>query len=108
MAKRKEVSILAPQVALGRQDTTYKEILSVDGKKLQISIKSDSYKFQSHARIHVWNGDNEGWTVVHFIHHELMKTPEGLVYLPQKRGLELSHYKADRDELMKVALAILF
>lgn len=108
MPKRKQTVILAPQVALGRQSTEYREMITIDGKKLQISIKSDSYKFQSHARIHVWKGDSDGWTLVHSIHFEQMKTPAELVYHPNKSGLSLHHYKLDRDELVRVATEVLF
>lgn len=108
MPKRKQAVIVAPQVTLGRQSTEYREMITIDDKKLKIDIKSDSYDFQSHARIYVWKGDTDGWTLVHSIHFGQMKTPAELVYHPNKGGLSLHHYKLDRDELVRVAIAVLF
>ena len=90
----------------GRQDVTYKELIEVKPHtaihKLRISIKSDSYNFQSHAYIDRWN-DAE-WKRVESIHYSNMQTPHGLVY---QQYVGNSMFKADRDALLAKALKII-
>jgi len=92
------------QIAQGRQSINFTEVIEFDGHKLRISIKSDSYNFQSYARISRWNG--EEWKQVHFIHFSEMKTPSGLCYQPNEK-CDYKHFINDRDQLIKVAKEII-
>jgi len=94
------------QIALGRQSVVYMEILNVDDHKLKVSIKSDSYEFQSYARISRWNG--EKWVNVYSIHFNKMKTTHGLIsYSERNEVCNSRHFQEDRDQLIKVAKEII-
>ena len=80
--------------------------LAAEGShKIRIKIKSDSYKFQSFAKVEKWDGDK--WREVHSIHHGSMTTPAGLDSWARREGLAESHFKADRKELLRVAVAVI-
>jgi|WetSurMetagenome_2_1015567.scaffolds.fasta_scaffold677407_1 hypothetical protein len=99
MAKKISVTVVAKQVSKGSQSVTYEEILSLTGgRKVRISIKSDAYVQQSHARAHLWNG--EKWNEIHHVHPAKMKTPHALYV---RDCLPDSLFLADREELLRVA-----
>ena len=50
--------------------------------KVRISIKSDSYDFQSHAVLDIWKNDELKWTRVCNIPYSAMNTPAKLSYNP--------------------------
>ena len=93
-------------ISKGTQSLDYIEVIRtrVDKKvrKLRIKIKSDSHSFQSYAYIDVWSGK---WTRVHSIPFGVMVTREGLYYGKQPKTD--AHFKADRDELLRVAKEVL-
>jgi hypothetical protein len=102
-AAKISTSTVAKQVAKGTQDVVYDEILNLSGgRKVKVSIRSDSYDFQSHAKISSWDGAK--WHEVHRILHSMMKTPHGLYYRPGV--VDETSFKADRDELIRVAEAV--
>jgi hypothetical protein len=94
--------IISTYVAAGRQSVSYQQVLQAGTSTLRVDIVSDSYKFQCSARVSRWDGVQ--WHVVHFLHHDTMKTREGLVYI---QGASERDFAADRAELLRVALAIL-
>lgn len=99
---------LSTEVGLGRQDLNYKEIIEHKGHKLRVSIKSDSYDFQSSAKVEVF--DNMKWNHVDGIHFSQMKTPATLYVIPkgEKDLSKFAHFfKADRDRLVKLAKDVL-
>ena len=89
-------------IGKGQQDVNYTEVLEVAGSKLRIQIRSDSYEQQCHSRIGRWNG--EEWKHLHSL--VTRKTPNGLAYHPQG-GTNEKHFKADREELLRVAKEVL-
>ena len=104
------MNIISKAISQGSQSVEYVEILDLpsvyqdQSAKLRIKIKSDSYKFQSFARVEKWDGDK--WREVHSIHHGIMLTPTGLSSRPRGEGLAFSHFRADRKELLRVAKGI--
>ena len=92
------------QIALGRQSVQYTEILSIDNVRFKISIKSDSYSFQSYAKIFRWDGSQ--WKSVHSIHYQLMQTPHCMYVWKEIKYKNLQNFKADRDQLIKVATEV--
>ena len=104
MAERNpKLETLEISLGKGYQDMIYKEILRWGEHKLRVRIKSDSYAFQSFARIERWNG--ERWYEVHHIHHSQMTTASGLIHQPKQVTKE--DFAADRDLLIKRAGTIL-
>ena len=85
------------------QSVVYGEVLRVDDHMLRFAIKSDAYDFQCYARVERWSGSE--WKNVHSIHHASMQTAGSLAYLP--RPATASAFATDRDELLRVALAII-
>ena len=105
---RKVETISANFSGHGRQTVTYQEVLELKlirggntyPHKLRIIIKSDSYVFQSSAKIERWDGNQ--WHTVHFIGGGPMKTD-----LSYNNDPRTAHVQADRTELLRVAEAIL-
>ena len=93
---------ISTQVATGRQDALFTEILKDGDKKIRIRIRRDSYTFQSHAVAELWDGKK--WHQVHSIHYANMKTATGLEF---KKNLAASDFAADRKELLRVAKEII-
>lgn len=83
------------------QTNTYTETLKVGAHKLRIRISSDSYDFQSSARIEVWRPADLKWSFIADIHYSRMATRASYVHATP------THFKADRDNLLAQALQIL-
>ena len=102
------------KVSKGRQDLRYLEILKMGGKKFRISIRSDSYDFQCHAKISIWNSDKDEWNLVYSIPYSEMKTESKLYYICKSKKIDLKSYSAkskfkeDREELIRLADEIVF
>lgn len=99
----KASTVISLSVAPSGQNVLYTEILArPSGTKLRIRIVSNPYATQSYAVIEHWRGGE--WIQIHSL--TPMKTPIGLYVSPEsKRGADA--FKADRDELYRVALAVL-
>jgi hypothetical protein len=52
------------------------------GRKLRIEIRSNAYKFQSHAWLDVLEADPMKWNRICWLPAAAMITEEGLAYLP--------------------------
>lgn len=102
MPSKTKTTTIDIQCPYGRTDqkATYIEVLTHGTDKLRIHIVSDSYDFQKSAKISRWNG--EKWHMVHALHFSEMKTSAS--YL---RNCSEVEFKADRDQLLKVAKAVL-
>src|SRR5690606_37301673 len=63
-----KANLLEETINQGSQDVTARRVLSLGDFKVRLTIKSDSYKFQSFARAEVWNPATLSWNHVHSIH----------------------------------------
>jgi hypothetical protein len=86
----------------GQQSHNYLEVLSLDGLKLRISIKRDAYDFQSHARIEAFSKGEAKWNFIHAIPYAEIQMKTSYVAVASEAS-----FKADRDELVRVAKALL-
>jgi hypothetical protein len=81
------------------------------GLKIKVNIKSDSYDFQSHATVSVFNPHDLKWNIIDSIHYSNMKTPHNLynhLQLPQQNASVLaSKFLDDTNTLVSNAEAIL-
>lgn len=93
------------EIASDRQHGLFTEVVDIDGTKLRVQIKSDSYGFQSYARIEVLDAAGRKWNSLHAIHHSRMETPHELAYSP--KGCLPSSFEKDRASLLRVAKDIL-
>ncbi len=85
------------------QDVRYDEVLEQDGHRLRVRIRSNSYAFQSWAHVEHWSAG--AWVEVHSLIPTTMKTTHGLYV--REGGADKSHFREDRDELLRVARHIL-
>ena len=103
----KSLKIISKEIARGSQNLNFTEVLEFSGHKLKISIRSDSYKSQSHASISILEPGIK-WNILHSIHYDCMQTPEKLYYKPEKNVLAMEHhFMSDREELLRVTKALL-
>lgn len=102
---------LHQEIAAAGQKATYKETLraTVNGKTfaLRIRIESDSYKFQCVARAEIFSTVSNSWNQIASIVPENMKTEKGLSYARDNGWKNAALYRADADNLVQQALAIL-
>lgn len=100
--------LIDESVVAGRQSVSCQQIWAVNATtKLRLSIKSDSYDFQSYAKADLWNATSGQWNPVYQIHYSQMKTPAKLFYWPERAGVHRKHFLADLDQLKKLALQII-
>lgn len=104
---RDEATLMEETVNEGRQDVIARRILSLGDFKVRLTIKSDSYQFQSFARAEVWNPATLSWNQVHSLHYTEMTTPEGLCHYPNKSGLKITHFTRDFDRLLTMVKQII-
>jgi hypothetical protein len=90
------------ELCKGGQYHMYKETLEYNGDKLMLEIKSDSYASQCYARIRFWS--DKKWNLIDSIHFSNMETLTKLVH---RDNVNASHFKRDRDTLIKLAKNIL-
>lgn len=102
-----KTNLLEETINQGRQDVTARRLLSMGDFKVRLTIKSDSYKFQSFARAEVWNPATLSWNQVHSIHYTEMATPEGLCYHPNKQGLKINNFILDFNRLLTMVKQII-
>lgn len=98
------------EIGFGRQDVTLMRLLTAfGGRKLKIQIKSDSYAFQSYARILLFDPGTSKWNSLADIHYSNMATESGLIYTRagQDKTITVLDFKDDIDSLMSQAGAIL-
>jgi hypothetical protein len=74
---------------------TYHEILAIEGFKVQISIYVESYKFQQHAIIQVWQKADLTWQSVANIPTPIMQSCGAYCRVTD------ANFRADRDELVR-------
>ena len=98
------MNVLDVQLAKGDQDVIYREVLIIEGRRLRIYIRSNSYRFQCQCYIEHWDGGQ--WREVHTISPFLMATKEGLSYGRTKATDE--DFNDDRTKLLNIATQIIF
>jgi hypothetical protein len=111
--------LIKQTIDIGRQSVLYTEVSKIADKKVKVEIKSDSYDFQSYARVSVFNENDLEWKKIDSVHFSNMNTKEGLDSYPQARklslGMETDKHKnffiaefwKDRDTLVNMARGIL-
>jgi hypothetical protein len=97
---------LHTEIGTGRQSVCYTELIELAGRKLKVFIESDSYDFQSCARISALQPDAVKWEVIGSIHYSKMWTQHKLKYMPIGANSPLSFAK-DRDALVQIATLLL-
>jgi hypothetical protein len=101
-----KITTLDQTISNGRQATTAVSILTIGTFKVRLTVKSDSYDFQCHAKAEVFNFDTLSWNHLYSIPFAQMKTPVGLVYRPN--GVNKGFYSSDLGTLTDMAIKILF
>jgi len=97
-----EVKKINSSFSKGQQSVTYKEILTIGKNKCKIVIKRDSYDFQSHANIEVF--DNMKWNRLDHIPYANMDVCIKNVYHVNAVEYQFAN---DRDALISLAKDIL-
>ena len=92
-------------IGKGSQDVIFKELIDLDGFKLRISIRSDFYVEQCHAKIEIFDVGSFCWNHLADIHSSLMRTHEELKHTPNYRNISL--FARDRASLLNQAVSIL-
>jgi hypothetical protein len=103
-----KIIVIDKSISTDSQDVRYYEIISIDGKKLKMEIRSNSFKHQCHAYVYSLEDTGSGikWNIVHSIAATVMKTPEKLCYKSGVTDYE-NYFTADRNDLVRVASALL-
>ena len=96
--------LIDKMISKGTQDVTYKEIFELNGRKVKVEVKSDSYDFQCYARVKVLDLHN-GWYVLYAIPHSEMKTRSGLYYVENWK--DEKYFMEDVESLKKMAKELL-
>lgn len=98
-AKRSAISDRTWQ---GQQSWNREVIESEAGHRLRLTVKVDSYDFQSYAKAERWDGMK--WHEVHRIPGQEVKARTTVSYVA--RSVSPNAFTADIDELRRVAIAI--
>jgi hypothetical protein len=101
--------ILAKSVAKSDQNVNYSETLKHDktGIKVRLSIRSNPYRFQCHARAEVWSPVTLSWNEAVSLDSGAMKTEVGLYIVAPGRVVDGRDFLVDRNELLNQLKAIL-
>ena len=116
---RRVTEVIKREIAKSSQNVNYQEILRVGVKdgdlwqshsKIRISIRSNAYRFQCHARISLWTG--EEWKRIDHIDPGAMETQDGMYaswrdMKPYDEDAKAGLFKKDRDALLRVALEVI-
>lgn len=103
------VAVLSEQLSKGQQCLSAERIIALSDEstkaKIRIRIKSDSYDFQSYARVDVCSPATLSWNRIGEIPYANMSTPFKLGY---KQGAGIELFEADFAKLVEQAKIILF
>jgi len=81
--------------------------ITSSGHKIELDIRTDSYKEQSYAIARVWSPEALQWNAVFSIAPLLMQTDEKLGYRPRPFEPSAVDFEADRDTLLEQVQFIL-
>lgn len=87
-------------IARGRQSVNAIFLFNRGTAKARIKICSDSYDFQSFARVELFSPTELKWNVVGHIPYTEMNTPHKLAYIPT--GTAKDNFMADFDRLLGI------
>lgn len=116
-AAQLRMNLLDSKISQGSQDYTLTQLYKATYKggndvvvwirteKLRITIKSDSYAAQCHARISIYSPEEKKWNRLASIEHGVMQTASGLNHR-QDAPTEYN-FQHDISELMRLAYLIL-
>ncbi len=116
---RRVTETIKREIAKSAQDVNYQEILRVGVKhddlwqnhsKIRISIRSNAYRDQCHARVSLWTG--EEWKRIDHIDPGAMTTRDGMYVSwddlsAYDDDAKAGFFKIDRAELLRVALEVI-
>ena len=88
------------------QSLIAQQIFKLNDFKVRLTVKSDSYNFQSYARASVWNPSEMQWNHVHSINYDQMSTEPALAYAAFP--VKMLAFNYDMKELLKMTKTILF
>lgn len=102
-------NILSEQFSKGRQSLNAERIycLAKGNTKARIraKIKSDSYDFQSYAKVDVYSPASLSWNEIGSIPYANMNTPHKLGYQP---NATIEHFEKDFEQLVGLAKIVIF
>jgi hypothetical protein len=98
-------NVIDQSMNVGHQDVTLVTILSIEGKKIRITIKSDSIKKQCAAYSEVWSESNLCWNRVYNLHFSQMKTMSKLVH---SNKVDNKNFVQDYLALLSLTKSIIF
>ena len=105
------MKLIKEEYSIGTQSIRLKEILeSKDGHKILIEILSDSYDFQSYARLSAFNKNDQKWNIIDTIAYSKMQTPPKLAYSPELKNNAdnlKEYFQKDLSQLISNAELIL-
>lgn len=88
-------------LSFGGQDVKLFELLNYGDYRLRLSIRSDAYLAQCHARLESFNKADMTWSIVVYRPHADMQTQKGLAYMPPARKATEASFAQDREWLLK-------
>ena len=110
LVNKKDKTIESIIYQSSNQSLSYRELYSLNNKKIKLEIKSDSYRNQCFARAYVLKNDE--WSQIYSIPYSLMQTPDSLAYHSEykKNNPKLAEpkFKADIAKLKEYIGKILF
>lgn len=96
------------------QNVNFLHLVKVDGHKVRLRIRSNSYASQCWAIAEVWSATDMRWNEIATIPHGAMQTPPKLCYhnnlpkdSPHKVWNDPSHFRADSERLLSLVTAII-
>ena len=98
--------VIEETVSKGDQDVHYLLIGNMDGNKVRVMIRSNSYDFQSHAKAEVWSKTDMRWNPVTHRPFGAMQTPFKLCYNKDNWN-RVDHFREDCRYLLGQVAAII-
>jgi hypothetical protein len=98
------MKVISTTVSYSQQDVNFIQYLDIGGHKVRIDIRSNAYKFQSHAKLEVLNKKEMKWNVVVSRPSGDMQTQEGLYV---RKGCDAGLFEFDRKWLLNVFVELI-
>lgn len=97
--------VIEETISRSEQDVNYLLIANLDGHKVRVMIRSNTYDFQSHAKAEVWSKTDMRWNPVTHRTPGSMQTPFKLYY--SKEWNRADHFGEDCRYLLSQVAAII-